>query len=72
VQLGVLMVMLCSLGAITPPFGVIIYLVAPLMKIKVQDFIKEEMLFIGQLLLCVFATAFIPALTLWIPNLLFG
>ena len=72
VQLGVLMVMLCSLGAITPPFGVIIYLVAPLMKIKVQDFIKEELLFIGQLLLCVFATAFIPALTLWIPNLLFG
>ena len=72
VQLGVLMVMLCSLGAITPPFGVIIYLVAPLMKIKVQDFIKEEMLFIGQLLFCVFATAFIPALTLWIPKLLFG
>ena len=72
VQLGVLMVMLCSLGAITPPFGVIIYLVAPLMKIKVQDFIKEELLFIGQLLICVFATAFIPALTLLIPNLLFG
>jgi tripartite ATP-independent transporter DctM subunit len=72
VHLGVLLVMLCSLGAITPPFGVIIYLVAPLLKMRVQDFIKEELMFIAQLMVCILLTAFIPALTLWIPNLIFG
>ncbi len=41
VHFGVVLVVNCAIGAITPPFGVVIYLVAPMLKMRVDDFIKE-------------------------------
>lgn len=72
VHFGLCMVMCCAIGAITPPFGVIIYLIAPMMRMKVSDFIKELMPFIGVLVFCVVLVVLIPPLATLLPNLLYG
>jgi len=72
VYMGCVMVLCCAVGAITPPFGAIIYLVAPMMKMRVSDFLKELWPFIGVLVIDIFIVVFIPGIATWIPNMLYG
>ena len=72
VYFGLVMVMCCAIGAITPPFGAIIYLVAPMMKMRVSDFIKELVPFIVVLVIDVLMVVFIPQIATLLPNLIYG
>ena len=72
VHFGVVLVVNCAIGAITPPFGVVIYLVAPMLKMRVDDFIKELMPFIAVLLAVLLILVFSPTLCTFIPNLIYG
>ncbi len=71
VHFGMVIVMTCVIGAITPPFGIIIYLVAPMLKMRVQSFIKEMVPFILVIFFVIMLVIFIPGLATWIPNLIF-
>jgi len=72
VQFGIIMVMMSAIGALTPPFGIILYLVAPLMKLNVMTVAKACMPFIILLIGLVLLFAFIPGLVTFVPNLVFG
>lgn len=72
VYFGLVMVMCCAVGAITPPFGAIIYLVAPMMRMRVSDFIHELVPFIAVLVIDIFIVVFIPQLATFLPNLIYG
>lgn len=72
VQFGCIMVMCCALGAITPPFGAVIYLVAPMLRMRISDFIKELIPFIGVMIIVVLLCVFIPQLVTFLPDLLYG
>ncbi len=72
VYFGLIMVMCCAVGAITPPFGAIIYLVAPMMRMRVSDFIKELVPFIIVLIVDILIVVFIPQLATFLPNLIYG
>lgn len=71
VHFGIVCVLNIVIGAITPPFGVIIYLVAPLMQIRVSDFIKELLPFIGVTLIVLMIITYCPWVFMWVPKLLF-
>lgn len=72
VYFGLVMVMCCAVGAITPPFGAIIYLVAPMMRMRVSDFIKELIPFIVVLILDILIVVLIPQIATFLPNLIYG
>lgn len=72
VHFGVVLVVNCAIGAITPPFGVVIYLVAPMLKMRVDDFIKELIPFIAVLIGILLIMVFNPGLCTFIPNLIYG
>lgn len=72
VYFGTVLVVNCAIGAITPPFGVVIYLIAPMMKMKVNDFIKELMPFIGVLIVVLLLMVLCPPIVTWLPNLIYG
>lgn len=72
VHFGVVLVVNCAIGAITPPFGVVIYLVAPMLKMRVDDFIKELIPFIAVLIGILLIMVFNPRLCTFIPNLIYG
>ena len=71
VYFGCIMVLCCALGAITPPFGAVIYLVSPLLRMRVTDFIKELLPFIGVTILVILIMVFMPQVVTFIPNLIY-
>ncbi|MGI6118223.1 MAG: TRAP transporter large permease [Bilifractor sp.] len=55
VHLGIVMVLMDTLGGITPPFGVMMFAVMGVTKVKMSDYIKEGWpLILGVLAVCVF------------------
>ena len=72
VYLGLVMVMTCALGTITPPFGNVIYLIAPRMKMRVADYVKELIPFILVMIADIVIVVLFPSIATWLPNLLYG
>lgn len=70
-HLGIVMVVNIMIGGITPPFGSMMFLTCSLLKVKIQDFIKEIIPFLITLLVILFLLTYIPKIVLFLPNLLF-
>lgn len=72
VHFGIVMCLMSAIGALTPPFGVIVYLVSPLLNIRAADVFKACMPFIALLLGCVLLFVLFPSIITFVPNLLYG
>ncbi len=72
VQLGIVMVFNMCIGSISPPFGTVIYLVGPLLKISVEDFTKALIPFLILMLIMLLLVTFVPQISLFLPNLLYN
>jgi len=72
VYFGVIMVITCAIGLLTPPVGVAMYSVCSIMECSVGDFIKESWPFLLALLVLIALLIIFPSVTLFIPDLIFG
>jgi tripartite ATP-independent transporter DctM subunit len=72
VHLGIVMVFNMCIGSITPPFGTVIYLVGPLLKLRIEEFTKALVPFILLMLFMLFLITYVPQLSTFLPNLIFG
>ncbi len=72
VQFGVVMVLNCAIGAITPPFGTYIFLVAGTIREKTNRLVRELWPFIIVCILVLLVATYWPDFSLIIPRLLFG
>lgn len=72
VHLGVVMVFNMCIGSISPPFGTVIYLVGPLLKISVEEFTKALVPFLVLMLVMLMLITYVPQISLFLPNLLYG
>ena len=68
VHFGVVMVVNLAMGFITPPFGVNLFVVCELAKIKMEELTRFILLYMGVLVLDLLIISYCPALTLWLPN----
>ncbi|HHF58671.1 MAG TPA: TRAP transporter large permease [Thermoplasmatales archaeon] len=68
-HLGVMMTLNLMIGQITPPVGVLLYSVASVSKLSLQDIITELWPYIIALLCVLFVTTYLPSFTLWLPKL---
>lgn len=72
VYFGVVMVITCATGLLTPPVGLTMYAVCSVMECSVADFMKESWPFLVCLIIVLALIVFIPELITFVPNLLFG
>ncbi len=72
VHFGVVFVYVTQLGMITPPVGVIMYVVCDYAKISMAEFTWESIPFTTALILVAVVITLIPALVIFVPNLFFG
>jgi tripartite ATP-independent transporter DctM subunit len=72
VHLGVVVVLNLMIGQLTPPSGVITYLTAQLAGAPLNAVFREALPFTIALLGVLVLITFVPALALWLPNLLMG
>jgi TRAP-type C4-dicarboxylate transport system permease large subunit len=59
-----------GLGLITPPVGGVLFVGAAVAQLPMEQVVKALLPFFGALLLVLGAVTYIPALSLWLPNLI--
>lgn len=68
IHFGVVVIMNLMIGALTPPFGIVIFLTSALAKTKIESVILELVPFLIALIAVLALCTFVPQLVLWLPN----
>jgi TRAP-type C4-dicarboxylate transport system permease large subunit len=71
VHFGVVVTFALLLGIVHPPVGLGIFAVCAVTRLKMEPVIRATLLFYPALLLTMILIMFIPALSTWLPRLLF-
>lgn len=69
VHFGVVVVVNSMIGLITPPYGMLLFVINATTGIKLQDTIREVIPFLGVLLLALLAMTLLPDFVLWLPRM---
>jgi tripartite ATP-independent transporter DctM subunit len=72
VHFAVVFVLNVSIGMMTPPYGLTMYLMLRIANISMQEFVGAMWPFLTALLVALGLITYIPAITLWLPNLVLG
>ena len=71
-QACMIMILNLMIGVITPPVGVVLYVVSNVSKVPFEKVMKATIPFLVPLGIVLILVTFVPAVSLWLPNLLFG
>jgi tripartite ATP-independent transporter DctM subunit len=70
VHFGVIVVVNAMLGLITPPYGLLLFIVAAITRAPMGRIVRDLLPFIGVLLIALAIITFVPEFVLWLPRLL--
>jgi len=71
VHFGVVMTLNLMIGGLTPPMGILCYIVSDVGRVPVEKVFRAILIFLIPLLICLFLITFIPPLVTFLPDLLF-
>ena len=71
-QACLIMVVNLMIGIITPPVGVVLYVTSNVARVSANRVIKATMPFLIPLFVVLLIITFVPAVTNWLPNLVYG
>ena len=66
---GVIFIVNIMIGGLTPPFGSMMFTVCSIVRVRLEDFIKEVWPFIVSLLVVLLIVTYSESIALFIPNL---
>ena len=69
-QFGIIMVLNLMIGLLTPPFGLVLFVISKIGNISVGRFSKALLPWLGALIAALLLITFVPGLSLWFPTLL--
>jgi len=72
VHFGVVMVFNLMIGMITPPVGMSIFMLSPIVGLPVGKLFKSTAPYLVTLLVSLMILTYVPQISLWLPNLLFN
>jgi TRAP-type C4-dicarboxylate transport system permease large subunit len=67
IQFGVVFVMSCMIGMVTPPTGILLFMTAAFAKVPIEQVFKAIMPFVVAAMVLVGLLILFPALTLTVP-----
>lgn len=65
---GIMVVFNMMIGLITPPYGILLFIIKALNGIPLGEMIREIWLFVGVLVALLMVITFVPELSLWLPR----
>ncbi len=68
VHFGVVAIVNCMIGLITPPYGIVLFVINAVTGISLREMIREIWPFLGALLAALLALILFPDLVLWLPR----
>jgi tripartite ATP-independent transporter DctM subunit len=72
VHFGLIFVIAATIGNFTPPVGAALFAVCQILKCPVGEYTRESMPFLFAVSAVTLLLIFVPAIVLWVPNLIFG
>ena len=70
VHFGVMIVLNLMIGQVTPPFGVCLFVISDVNKIKLESLYKSIIPFLIPLIVTLILVTYIPGIVTWLPNAL--
>ena len=70
VHFGVMIVINLMIGQVTPPFGVCLFVISDVNKLRLESLYKSILPFLIPLILCLFMCSYIPGIITWLPGAL--
>jgi tripartite ATP-independent transporter DctM subunit len=71
VHFGMIMMVNLGIGLLTPPVGAVLFVGSAVAKLKIEAVVKALYPFFGAMLLVLAMVTYVPAISLWLPNLMF-
>lgn len=72
VHMGVVVVLNLMIGLITPPVGLVMYVVCGLLNVRIADFVREVWPFLIALIVLLLTVTYVPEIVLYLPRLVMG
>lgn len=72
VHFGIVVIVNCSIGTLTPPLGTVMFTTCSIVKVEIKEFIHEIIPFWLMLFVSLMLVTFVPQISLLLPNLVFG
>ena len=69
VQFGIMMVLNCGIGLLTPPVGAVLFIGSAVAKRPMEKVVKATLPFYFCMLVALILISFIPEISLWLPKL---
>ena len=70
VQFGIIMVLNCGIGLLTPPVGAVLFIGSAVAKVPMERVVKATLPFYVCMIITLLMITFIPAVSLWLPSVL--
>ena len=58
------------LGLVTPPYGLLLFMMVKIAEVSLKDLVREVMPFLGAMFAALALITYIPSLVLFLPRLL--
>lgn len=69
IHFGVILVVALAIGFVTPPLGVNLFVASSVGKVKFEQVAVGVLPFVAVMILCLLILAFVPAISMFLPNL---
>ena len=69
VHFGVMVVVNIMLGLITPPYGLLLFIMTRIAEVPLRDLVRDTMPFLYAMIGALLLITFFPSLVLWLPRL---
>ncbi len=70
VHFGVVAVVNIMIGLITPPYGLLLFMMVKIAEVSLKDLVREVMPFLGAMIVALTLITYIPSLVLFLPRLM--
>lgn len=72
VQFGIIMVLNCGIGLLTPPVGTCLFIASAISHLSIEKIVKATLPFYLCMIVALIAVTFIPEISLCLPHLILG
>jgi len=70
IQFGIMMILNCGIGLLTPPVGAVLFIGSAVGKVKMERVVKATLPFYLCMIVVLLLITFVPAISMFLPNLL--
>ena len=70
IQFGIMMILNCGIGLLTPPVGAVLFIGSAVGKVKMERVVKATLPFYLCMIITLLLITFIPEISMFLPNLL--